>query len=50
MPLVPPIEPYDPQPLRVGALAVHLLSSQSGFVTGENFIVDGSMTRKMQYA
>jgi len=37
-------------PEDIGALAVYLLSSQSGFVTGENFIIDGGMTRKMQYA
>jgi NAD(P)-dependent dehydrogenase (short-subunit alcohol dehydrogenase family) len=36
-------------PEDIGALAVYLLSSQSGFVTGENFIIDGGMTRKMQY-
>jgi NAD(P)-dependent dehydrogenase (short-subunit alcohol dehydrogenase family) len=37
-------------PEDIGALVVFLLSKQSGFITGENFIVDGGMTRKMQYA
>jgi NAD(P)-dependent dehydrogenase (short-subunit alcohol dehydrogenase family) len=37
-------------PEDIGALVVFLLSSQSGFITGENFIADGGMTRKMQYA
>lgn len=37
-------------PPDIGALAVFLLSSASGFVTGENIIVDGGMTRRMRYA
>jgi NAD(P)-dependent dehydrogenase (short-subunit alcohol dehydrogenase family) len=37
-------------PADIGALAVYLLSTQSTFVTGQNFIVDGGMTRKMMYA
>jgi NAD(P)-dependent dehydrogenase (short-subunit alcohol dehydrogenase family) len=37
-------------PPDIGALAVFLLSSQAGFITGENFTVDGGMSRKMQYA
>ena len=36
-------------PPDIGALAVFLLSSQAGFITGENITVDGGMTRKMQY-
>lgn len=36
-------------PPDVGALAVFLLSSQAGFITGENFTVDGGVARKMQY-
>ena len=33
------------------ALARHgLLGPESGFVTGQEFIVDGGMTRKTQYA
>ncbi|MEG0186553.1 MAG: SDR family oxidoreductase [Stenotrophomonas sp.] len=38
------------QPEDIGALAVYLLSSLSGFTTGQDFIVDGGMTRKMIYA
>jgi len=34
----------------IGALAVYLLSSQSGFVTGQPLVVDGGMTVRMQYA
>lgn len=34
----------------IGALAVHLLSPRlSGFVTGQEFVADGGMSRKMQY-
>lgn len=36
-------------PEDIGALAVFLLSPESGFITGESFVVDGGMTRKMQY-
>ncbi|MET1022840.1 MAG: SDR family oxidoreductase [Pseudoxanthomonas sp.] len=37
-------------PEDIAALAVQLLApSLSGFVTGQEFIVDGGMTRKMQY-
>jgi NAD(P)-dependent dehydrogenase (short-subunit alcohol dehydrogenase family) len=27
----------------------YLISSEAGFVTGQNFVVDGGMTRKMIY-
>ncbi|MDR6672781.1 SDR family oxidoreductase [Xanthomonas sp. 1678] len=37
-------------PHDIGALAVYLLSNAAGFVTGQDFVVDGGMTRKMQYA
>ncbi|UPG84923.1 SDR family oxidoreductase [Luteibacter aegosomatis] len=36
-------------PPDIGALAVFLLSSQAGFITGENFTVDGGMARRMRY-
>lgn len=36
-------------PPDVGALAVYLLSTQSAFVTGQHFVIDGGMTVKMQY-
>lgn len=37
------------QPEDIGALAVFLLSDMSGFITGQDHIVDGGMTRKMIY-
>ncbi|MET0290665.1 MAG: SDR family oxidoreductase [Pseudoxanthomonas sp.] len=38
-------------PQDIAALAVHLLSpSLSGFITGQEFVIDGGMSRKMQYA
>lgn len=36
-------------PEDVGGLAVWLLSEAAGFVTGQDFVLDGGMTRKMQY-
>jgi NAD(P)-dependent dehydrogenase (short-subunit alcohol dehydrogenase family) len=38
------------QPEDIGALAVYLLSDMAGFITGQDHIVDGGMTRKMIYA
>ncbi|WP_459041290.1 SDR family oxidoreductase [Stenotrophomonas sp. PSU-St19] len=38
------------RPEDIGALAVYLLSSLSGFTTGQDFIVDGGMARKLIYA
>lgn len=36
-------------PEDVAALVDYLLSSEAGFITGSNFVVDGGMTRKMIY-
>jgi NAD(P)-dependent dehydrogenase (short-subunit alcohol dehydrogenase family) len=36
-------------PADIGALAVYLLGTASGFVTGQQMVVDGGMTVKMQY-
>ena len=36
-------------PADVAAMAAFLLDAQSGFVTGQNFVVDGGMTKKMIY-
>ena len=33
----------------IAALVAFLLSEESGFATGQNFVVDGGMTRKMIY-
>jgi NAD(P)-dependent dehydrogenase (short-subunit alcohol dehydrogenase family) len=33
----------------IAALVAFLLSEESGFTTGQNFVVDGGMTRKMIY-
>ena len=38
------------RPEDVAALVGFLLSDASGFTTGQNFVVDGGMTRKMIYA
>ena len=34
----------------IAALATFLLGPEAGFITGQNFVVDGGMTRKMIYA
>lgn len=36
-------------PQDVAALVAYLISDAAGFVTGQNFVVDGGMTRKMLY-
>jgi NAD(P)-dependent dehydrogenase (short-subunit alcohol dehydrogenase family) len=37
------------KPEDIASLAFYLTSYQSGFITGENFVVDGGMTHKMIY-
>src|SRR5690554_661410 len=37
------------RPEDVAALVHYLISPEAGFVTGQNFVVDGGMTRKMIY-
>ena len=37
-------------PEDVAHLVAYLCSSQAGFITGQNFVVDGGMTKKMIYA
>lgn len=36
-------------PEDVASLAAYLASSKAGFITGQNFVVDGGMTRRMIY-
>lgn len=36
-------------PEDISGLVAYLISGQAGFVTGQDFIVDGGMTRKMMY-
>lgn len=38
------------QPEDVGALVSFLLSPEAGFITGQNLVADGGMTRQMLYA
>ena len=37
------------RPQDIAAIVAYLLSDEAGFVTGQNFVVDGGMTRKMIY-
>jgi NAD(P)-dependent dehydrogenase (short-subunit alcohol dehydrogenase family) len=36
-------------PEDVAALVAYLVGDEAGFVTGQNFVCDGGMTRKMIY-
>ncbi|MDW7745857.1 SDR family oxidoreductase [Halomonas sp.] len=38
------------RPEDIAAMAAFLLSDQAGFITGQNLVVDGGMTRRMIYA
>jgi NAD(P)-dependent dehydrogenase (short-subunit alcohol dehydrogenase family) len=38
------------RPEDVASLVAWLASDEAGFVTGQNFVIDGGMTRKMIYA
>lgn len=38
------------QPNDIAAMVYYLLSEESGFITGQNFVIDGGMTKKMMYA
>lgn len=38
------------RPEDVAALTAYLISPEAGFVTGQNFVIDGGMTRKMIYS
>jgi len=37
------------RPEDISAMVVYLLSENAGFITGQNFVVDGGMTKKMIY-
>jgi NAD(P)-dependent dehydrogenase (short-subunit alcohol dehydrogenase family) len=37
-------------PADVASLVSFLLSPDAGFITGQNFVIDGGMTRKLIYA
>ncbi len=37
------------RPDDISSLAAFLASGEAGFITGQNFVVDGGMTRKMIY-
>lgn len=38
------------RPQDIAAMAAYLLSDAAGFITGQNFILDGGMNRKLAYA
>ncbi|MBU0910682.1 MAG: SDR family oxidoreductase, partial [Proteobacteria bacterium] len=37
-------------PHDIAAMVAFLISGEAGFITGQNFVIDGGMTRKMIYA
>jgi NAD(P)-dependent dehydrogenase (short-subunit alcohol dehydrogenase family) len=37
------------EPNDIAAMVAYLLSEESGFITGQNFVLDGGMTKKMIY-
>ncbi|MCO6479494.1 MAG: SDR family oxidoreductase [Phaeodactylibacter sp.] len=37
------------RPEDIAEMAAYLLSDKAGFITGQDFIIDGGMTRKMIY-
>jgi NAD(P)-dependent dehydrogenase (short-subunit alcohol dehydrogenase family) len=37
------------RPEDIAAMVAYLLSAEAGFITGQNFVVDGGMTKKMIY-
>jgi NAD(P)-dependent dehydrogenase (short-subunit alcohol dehydrogenase family) len=38
------------RPADIAAMVLYLASDEAGFITGENIVIDGGMTRKMIYA
>jgi NAD(P)-dependent dehydrogenase (short-subunit alcohol dehydrogenase family) len=36
-------------PEDIASMVSYLISTQAGFITAQNFVVDGGMTRKMIY-
>jgi NAD(P)-dependent dehydrogenase (short-subunit alcohol dehydrogenase family) len=37
------------RPEDVAAMVSYLISPEAGFITGQNFVIDGGMTKKMIY-